>query len=226
MTIDHHFPYWNLPLTVGYIRYTPSSDVGDVQPAMNSWPSQEFLAGDTAPAPSPFSSHLWSVRRQKWTYDLLNTSISEGAELSPKKNDLPYWPHLAISVWPCGAQGSICKAATIVKRGFKPPICLRWQNQGGLVVSVYVWNYCRWTKYSNPATPSVLNPDPQNLNISMRMLAKVTLGVWLFRPLELKHSVHINIELWGRGGCTRWKRLEYFVHNPEKHGVSSASSSK
>lgn len=99
-------------------QYTPSSDVGDVQPAMNSWPSQEFLAGDTAPAPSPFSSHLWSVRRQKWTYDLWMHRFRSRVEFQKEWFAIlatHFFKFCMTMGCPLGSIGSICKAARIVE---------------------------------------------------------------------------------------------------------------
>ena len=74
----------------------------------------------------------------------------------------------------------------------------------------------RWTKYSNPATGSVLNPQPPNLSTLTCVLATVTLGVDYFvhqnySAWNYSTSVCMNIELSG-WGCTRWNGFEYFVH--------------
>ena len=66
--------------------------------------------------------------------------------------------------------------------------------------------YSRWTTYSNPATRTMLNPRAPNLNVSARMLPKMMLGVWFLSSIGANalqvSSGCINIELWGRGGCT------------------------
>jgi len=61
---------------------------------------------------------------------------------------------------------------------------------------------CSVTQNVQTLQQAVLNPRPPNLSISMRVLAKVTLGFDYFVHWNYSTSVHINIELWGRGGCT------------------------
>ena len=50
-------------------------------------------------------------------------------------------------------------------------------------------------------------PAPPNLNVSARVLAKVMLGGWFFSSIGANElQATINIELWGRGGCTGDRR--------------------
>ena len=58
----------------------------------------------------------------------------------------------------------------------------------------------RWTKYSNPAARTILNPRTPNLNVSARVLAKVMLGVWFFSSIGANAlQVTITLNFGGEG---------------------------
>ena len=76
------------------------------------------------------------------------------------------------------------------------PLCT-WDLTHKWQTSIY---YSRWTKYSNPATRTMLNPAHPNLNVSVRVLPKVMLGVW-FLSSTGANALQVTLTLnFGREG--------------------------
>ena len=58
----------------------------------------------------------------------------------------------------------------------------------------------RWTKYSNPATRTMLNALTPNLNVSARLLPKVMLGVWFLSSIGANAlQVTLTLNFGGEG---------------------------
>ena len=74
----------------------------------------------------------------------------------------------------------------------------------------------KFTKYSNPATHTMLNPrtipHPKSQCFSARVNKSDIRGLISFVHSGQRTSDYINIELWRRGGCIGHKGFEYVVH--------------
>ena len=72
------------------------------------------------------------------------------------------------------------------------------------VVSPHYTTYSRWTKYSNPAARTMLNPrTPKSQCFSARVSKSDVRGLICFVHWGECTSGYINIELWGRRGLYR-----------------------